>query len=216
MLYSDGKPVKDMESYVKLNFFNDENMNKEDFKPVLIELGLTPDSTAEEAVAAVKLLKNTDCRGEIEEAVRLHFIEPDEKESLTRLSLSDSRTVSEYINARKNKVLAARKKEGRELLEKAIRDGRINCDPEGRVRVEWAKLFEENFETTKFLIGKIPVHARISDYIIPNFSGSGGSYRTLKEYRKYAPQELRDNPELYQRLLEEERESKKKKRTLTN
>jgi len=209
MLYVGGNPVNNMKSYVKLNFFNNENMNKNDFKQVLIELGLSAESTPEEALEAVKLLKNTDSRTFIEEAVLQNFIEPHEKDSLIRLAASDGNTVSEYINARKERVLTLRKKESRELLEKAFKDGRIDCGP--GIREGWASLFERDFETVKFLIGKIPVHHRISDHIIPGNSGYGGEYRTLKEYRKYAPQELRNNPALYQRLLEEERESKQRK-----
>ncbi len=76
-------------------------------------------------------------------------------------------------------------------------------------RNSFKRLAEMDFGLFLTVMKHIPEYHSLSSRIVPSGSlkGSKGSW-TLKEYRKFAPDDLRRDPELYQRLLEEEQKQK--------
>ena len=67
-----------------------------------------------------------------------------------------------------------------------------------------------DYDLFLFVMGYIPDRVKLSDQLVTSGKKAGNKENwTLKEYRKFAPDMLRRDPELYQRLLEDEREKNK-------
>ena len=72
------------------------------------------------------------------------------------------------------------------------------------------RLAEMDYDLFLFVMGYIPDRVKLSDQLVTSGKKAGNKENwTLKEYRKFAPDMLRRDPELYQRLLEDEREKNK-------
>lgn len=76
-------------------------------------------------------------------------------------------------------------------------------------RNKFKRLAEMDFDIFLTVMDHIPDHQSLSSKIVPPGSTKGIKANwKLKEYRKFAPDELRRDPELYQRLLEEQQNDK--------
>lgn len=73
---------------------------------------------------------------------------------------------------------------------------------------EFKKFALKDYETFIRVADLLPDQTSLSERITNSSSSQrpGSGLRTLNDYRKYAPEELRKNPELYQQLLAEEQE----------
>lgn len=76
-------------------------------------------------------------------------------------------------------------------------------------RNDFKRLAEMDFNLFLTVMKQIPEMQRLSSKIVPpgSIKGEKGNW-TLREYRKFSPETLRRDPELYQRLLEEEQKQK--------
>jgi hypothetical protein len=100
-----------------------------------------------------------------------------------------------------------RKDRGLELTNRAIRSGAVNCDEKGIVREFWLSNFCRDFETTRIALSSIPEPKPVFRQLGLSDTGSGEdrSKWTLNDYRRKAPMELKNNPDLYKRLIEKEK-----------
>ena len=99
----------------------------------------------------------------------------------------------------------AQEREIDEIIEKAFEEGRLPAPH----KAAYKAMLQADRERGEAALNALPIKQRVMDYI--NQSGSAGnavdrSRWTLTDYRKYAPKALQNDPALYQRLLEEERE----------
>lgn len=179
----------------------DNKMN--DLKPIIEVLGLQENATIDDIVAAIKTLKQSvNPETDIENAIKMKFVSEYERTGLVSLSYSDPMAFSTYLNGRKKEAEKKRTEEGNELIRKAMLSGVINNDKEGKVKRFWLTAFVNDFDTTKHVLETLPARVSVSS-MLKNKDG-GKSNWTLNDYRKFAPQELKSNPQLYQTLLEQE------------
>ena len=76
-------------------------------------------------------------------------------------------------------------------------------------RKSFKRLAEMDFDLFLTVMKNIPDHHSLLSKIVPQGSTKGTKDNwKLKDYRKFAPDELRRDPELYQRLLEEQQNEK--------
>lgn len=179
----------------------DNKMN--DLKPIIEALGLQENATIEDIVAAIRTLKQSvNPETDVDKAVKMKFISEYEKKGLLALSFSDPIAFSSYMEERKKEVTNKRAEEGNKLIKNAMLSGVLNNDREGKVKRFWLAAFVNDFEATKHVLESLPPRVSISSLI--NSEDTGKSNWTLNDYRRNAPQELKNNPQLYQTLLEQE------------
>lgn len=202
-LYVRNKPVKNRIELIRLS--KDTNSTS-DLQPVIKILGLPNDATVKDIIAAIKALKGTDTpTKDIDEAIKMQLIAPDEKSIYLQLAKSNPTTFYSLISQRKSKELKNREEKGLQLTCQAIRDGRINADAYGKVKAYWLNCFKIDFEAASIMLDSIPKRISVTSLINSNNDTSGRENWTLADYRKKVPKELKNNPELYQRLLEQEK-----------
>ena len=100
-----------------------------------------------------------------------------------------------------------RKEKGLELTVRAIGGGAVNCDEKGIVKAFWLSNFCRDFETAHIASGSIPEPVPVFRQLNLSDAGSGEdrSKWTLNNCRRKAPVELKNNPDLYKRLPEKEK-----------
>lgn len=74
------------------------------------------------------------------------------------------------------------------------------------IKNEFRKIAHEDFARFELLMRAVPKFRRVMDDLVLDGGSNLKSNWTLADYRKNAPNELKKDPQLYQRLLEEERE----------
>ncbi len=170
--------------------------NKQDLKQLLIDLlELNTDVSDMDIVEVVKSLvfgnKNTTS-----EALRLGYISEKQKQAFSNMEKHDKAGFCAFMEDKRNQ-----QKEAVRLL---VWDN----VGKGKVTPYEKEVFEDvgalvGLKLLRKLFQIIPDRIKITDLITGgkdcNRNGWG-----LNEYRKYAPEELRDNPELYNRLLSKE------------
>lgn len=208
MLYIDDKPITNKDEILKL-CKTKITMNT-NLKPITDALGLDQNTNIEDIVSNIELLKDKESpKSIIENAIKRNLIAKDEKAELLQLASASPIAFKKYIGKRQEKMIQERQESGLKLTNEAIRDGRISCDSAGKVRAFWLKNFSENFDETKDVLNNIPKRQSISKMIedAKNDKESRSNW-TLADYRKKAPLELKNNPALYQQLLQQEEENK--------
>ena len=208
VLYDGDKPVTTKEDVFKLYKLNFNNMNNKDLKPVTAALGLSDDASMDEIVKAINraVLPNNP-QDKIELAVKSGIVEEYERDELIKLATSNRTAFNAYLGKRTNKVMQERKEKGLELTVRAMRSGVINCDEKGIVKEFWLSNFCRDFEATSIALSSVPDPVPVFRQLQMTDTGSGEdrSKWTLNDYRKKAPIELKNNPDLYKRLLEKEK-----------
>ena len=207
VLYDGDRPVRTKDDILKLYKLNLNSMNT-DLKPVTGALGLSDDASVDEIVKAINraILPNSP-QVRIELAVKSGIVEEYERDELIKMASSNHIAFNSYLEKRTNKVMRERKEKGLELTVRAIRSGSINCDEKGVVKAFWLDNFCRDFEATSVALSSIPEPKPVFMQLGLSDSGSGEdrSKWTLNDYRKKAPMELKNNQDLYRRLLEKER-----------
>jgi hypothetical protein len=218
MLYHQGNPVKDRNTCIKLKLIKGQSiMSEDELKKILEALGLEPDSSIDsilESINSHQTASNTiegkTVSETVENAILLNYVKPYEKEGLLQMAKTNTKTFSKYITERKKECLEERKKECLELIEASFKDGRLDRGMRD-VKEFWLRVFEYDYEGGKAMLSNLPKapRLRIMDLLDkPGGKTENKSAWTLNDYRKKAPQELSKDPNLYQRLLDEDRESK--------
>jgi len=164
---------------------------------IIALLGLKTDATDAEILDNIKALLNGSETPEqsVTEAVQMGFIDPAEAASYTAMARSNPGAFRGLIADKRN----AQRNQLADTLLAAIRKGKII--PQER------HLFETvgqrmGAQTVRRIIDCIPERIRLMDLIDGAHKNRAGW--KLADYRKYAPQELRDDPRLYAQLLERE------------
>lgn len=205
MLYVDDKQVTDKNKIIEL--CKNRTDMKIDLKPITDTLGLSQNTSIDDIVSAIVALKDSNSPEQmIQDALGMNLIAVYEKDELLQLASASPVAFQNYIEKRKEKALHQREEEGLKLLNVAIRDGRINCDANGKVRMFWLGCFKTDFEGTQLALSTLPARKSVSQMIDnARKSKEDRAGWTLADYRKKAPKELKNNPALYQELVEQEK-----------
>lgn len=170
-------------------------------KTILACLELSDRAGDAEILEALKIRLNSPKIPEnaVTRAIRLGYIEEADKEQYMTMARADIGAFDEII-ARKE---ARAKAEFDNLFLTACRDGRIDA-ANGAIYEEMAQT--GGYALCKKIISAIPKPLRVTELMECNTSG-GIRPRAewgLEEYRKYAPEELRNDHNLYISLMERE------------
>lgn len=205
MLYHDDKPVPSQKEFLKL--YNNQAIMKTDLSPIIDALGLSQGASLNDIVTAIGLLKTSGGVNDlIDQAVKNNIVAKYERDELIQLANASPDAFKKYLQKRKELALTDREENGLKLINEAIRDGRVNADGNGKVKAFWLKSFSEDFESTKHALNQIPKRVSLKEVIEESYKSpeNRGDW-TLSDYRKKAPKELKNNPRLYQELLEKEK-----------
>lgn len=208
MLYVDNKPIKDEKEIIKFmhNTKKESEMNG-DLNRIMKFLKLSSDCTDDDVLNAINALKLSQTPSEmIEQAVKDKIIEAYEKEGLLNMAATNESSFVAYFEKRKERTFQNRKNEGVALINEAISDGRIRPDRDGKIKEFWMENYSANPELTRMALFHMKQPKRVMEFINnPGKSEDRASW-TLEDYRKKAPMELKNDPALYLRLIEDEKE----------
>ncbi|MFZ4547543.1 MAG: hypothetical protein ACOYN4_08915 [Bacteroidales bacterium] len=214
MLYHNGNQVKEKETYINLNLIKNQLVMKdENMRKIAEALGLKPDATIEEILTEIADNFMESPKTMIDNAIGQNIVKLHEKGFLLKMGGSDPMALRKYIADRKEDALMEKRIESVSLINEAMSDGRIFLSGNlSKVKAYWKKAFDLDFEGTKAVLAalnKRPVYSEMIKGAKPA-TGDRTGWR-LNDYRKNAPQELASNPDLYQRLMEEEKQYKQNK-----
>lgn len=171
-------------------------------KTIIACLGLPDRSNDSEILNALEMRLNSPKMPEdaVSRAVRLNYIEEADREQYMSMAMADAKAFDELV-ARKEARTKARF-DG--VLMQAVRAGRLDAKD--------MAIFDEVAQSCGYalcerVLSLIPQRRMVTAMIQGNSGGvqAGIPPRSvwgLSEYRKYAPKELEDNPELYMELME--------------
>lgn len=157
-------------------------------------LGLEEDATDNAIVNAVKtLLKEpSNAEKEVDEAIKNGLITDNDRTSFLAMASGNIKAFRAYCTRRKE----TQKFEIDTLLKRNM--SKVLPQEQHTFRQIGERM---GVEVLRSLINSIPTPIRLSQVL--NVSNKDRSAWTLEDYRKFAPDELRDNPTLYKRLVAE-------------
>ena len=200
VLYFDNKPIRDKNKV--LNLYAEQM--KTDLTPIINVLGLSATASTDEIIAAIQGLKYGDTPELIvENAIKQKIIPTYERNEMLTLAKADLQAFQSYLQKKRAMQASENKEKAEALIITAMRDGRIAGDKEGKIKAYWLNAFASNYEETEHILTALPKRTPIHKLIQENLNSNERSDWTLSDYRKHAPQELRNNPTLYARLLEQ-------------
>lgn len=178
----------------------------DDLRAAIIEiLGLDEDATDEDILAEIQATTNAhdDAAAQVDEAVKAGFVEDKDRGEFLTMARVMPKTFKAFLSCerqnRKKAVFAA--------IDGAIKERRVlytQKDLFGRIGLKMG------LEILSELLAVQPKQMKLTDILDKNRTGW-----TLDDYRRFAPEELRKNPKLYARLVEEQGgESVESKKTL--
>jgi hypothetical protein len=211
ILYHNGKPVKSKEEYKKLCINNKQKiMNKDDFKKILEALGLNPDDSIDDVLSVISALIGEETPEQVvENCIKLGYLNDYERAELLEMAHDSQNVFRKYITKRKEKALL--NIEQRYLDIYKINFNKLRVFPYSFVMGEMKEFAMSNFNVFSKMVELMPELQKLSDWINTKPKRGQSENRsewTLDDYRKKAPMELRNNPELYERLLEKEYKNK--------
>lgn len=166
-----------------------------DLRSAIIELlDLAEDAEDKEIISAVKELANApdEASKEVETAVKEGLIYGDGKSHFITMARVSPQAFHSFISGEKEK----RKKAVLAALDAALSERRITYEQKDI----YARIGQViGLETLSALLVTIPKSLKISEFLKGKRSGW-----TLADYRKYAPDELKQNPKLYAELVNRE------------
>lgn len=161
-------------------------------------LDLSGSATDEQIIQAVTDNAQTPEK-ELEKALQMGYIDNAQLSLLRALGRSDMAAFRRFLSEKEDGLQA---EIGREL-DKAVQSGKIIVFERNVFENIGKKL---GLNTLKGILSVIPERIVLSD-IIKEIKRDAPGGPTLMDYRKYAPQALAEDPELYARLLAQESES---------
>ncbi len=171
-------------------------------RTIIASLGLPDRADDAEILTALEMRLNSPKMPEnaVSRAVRLGIIDEVDSDEYMRMASADIEAFNEVI-ARKE---ARAKANFDAVFLRAARDGRVDA-PNRALYEEVAQSC--GYATCERILSLMHRPVSVADRIEENKRTGGVPPRSewgLKEYRKYAPEELRDDPTLYASLLERE------------
>lgn len=166
-------------------------------KTIKASLGLSDRADDAEILSALEMRLNEPKmpENEVSRAVRLGLIDESDREEYMAMACADMDAFNAVIERKE----ARAKANFEAVLLKACRSGRIDAPSRG-VFVELAK--HSGYALCERLLSTLPKRASIVDQI--NQGDNSREGWGLAEYRKHAPEELKNNPALYESLLVKE------------
>ena len=190
-LYAKGKPI----TLLSQSYNNREKKAGQTLHTRLIDiLGLEETATDNAILNAVKtLLKEpSNAEKQVDEAVKNGFIAENDRTSFLAMASGNIKAFRAYCTRRKE----TQKIEIETLLKRNM----------SKVLPQEQHTFRQigesmGVEVLRSLLDSIPAPLKLSHVL--NASKKDRSEWTLEDYRRFAPDELRDNPALYKRLVAE-------------
>ena len=173
------------------------SLHVEDLRTAIIELlGLDKNVSDDDIIAEIQSLVNIPDNTEAQVCLDIKngYIESASKKDFLTMAKISPTTYNSFIASERSK----RKKAVEMTIKKAIDEQRITTHDKELYKHIGLELGNE---TIVRLFEKIPKPIRIIETLKPNRDKKNWS---LEDYRRYAPQELKDNPELYAMLLKKE------------
>lgn len=170
---------------------------------ILSILDLPSDATDADILSVIESLQNgrETAENSVSQALRMGLIDEIEKDQYTAMARADIAAFRALISQRTRKQAM----EFPNILSDAVYKGKINFDAK--------PIFEQlatvaGYKAVCDILDAIPGRVSVTQMIKMNESIKNGTFSRegwgLAEYRKYAPQELQDNPQLYIDLMERE------------
>ncbi len=176
---------------------------KQAISAVANALGLPEGATVEDAVGAIRILRDghpQSCDERIDAAIKCGYVRPDERRILLKSFAGNVAGLSTLLSHRQMAFEKDVEKEYDNFINGKYGTRfdyiKLRAIPQDEMKA----LMRNNFNTFKRLTGCI--ERRAMDDIAPQPDNySGRQNWTLEDYRKNDPMELRRNPGLYRRLL---------------
>ena len=171
----------------------------EDLRVSIIDLlGLDKDVTDNEILAEIQSLLNApdEADAQVNEAIKNGFIESASRAEFLTMARLTPKAFKSFLDGEERK----RKKALSLAVDEAFNIRRVPYHLKGFYERIAQKIGTEDFAK---LIAITPKSLKLSQLI----RGKNRDGWTLADYRMYAPEELKNNPKLYQHLLEQENEA---------
>lgn len=170
------------------------------FRPAILELlqlpAITPDSGILDAIRELQQKTPTPDK-RVNHALKMGLIDKSQLILLKRLAKQDGRAFGEYIKEREQSLSV----EVDKVLRVAVQKGQILSYDRAIFKEIGQELGLKTLENVLSVFPqKVSLMAILEDKTLLDRSQWG-----LNEYRKFAPYELRDNPDLYTELTERDR-----------
>lgn len=210
-LYYNNNPV-DFSTYLQLTL-NSKTMNEQDLKSVLQALELPDNATIQDVLNAIETLKKgTPAEGDVKKVLSLAYkdgiIGKSELSDLTGMFKNNPMQLSTYLNNRRKESEKVDSTKYDSFVKANSRKFRTYSHD--FVHGTMKQFALKDFSTFQKMIESAPEVLKPSELIglsAGNNSTSKSDW-TLEDYRKKAPQELKQNPELYRELLDKESQKK--------
>ena len=168
----------------------------EDLRGAIISLlGLDEGVTDEDIITEIQNLLNApdEATTEVEEAIKAGFVEGKDSVNFVTMARLNRNVFRTFLSGEKDK----RRKAVKTAVDGAISDGRVSYPQRG----VYERVGETmGLETLSELLCTIHRTPKVSE-MLPN---GDRSKWTLSDYRKYRPEDLKNNPKLYAALVEAE------------
>lgn len=167
----------------------------------LIELlGLEHSATNAEIIDAVKALLQDDDTAEkaVDTAIEQGLISAGQRDNFIRMNKSDHACFNAFVNAQKEE----RDRKIKSLVDSAVGGGKVLEQERGVYDYIGNRL---GIATLSRVFDTMPGRAKLSEILQVSKASGDRSGWTLNDYRKYAFDELRKDPQLYKRLVEKEK-----------
>lgn len=201
-LYYEGEAVT--LSKMKELSLNKMNMETTDLQKIALTLSLSETATAEEICTTIKALQETlpgNVSLMMNNAVKKQVITKEEGEELLEMAANNPVSLCKFLQKREEanrKTLSA--SYDRFVSENSYKFTGFHRDSKLK------ELALHDLDTFKRFAGLIQKPMKPTDFINLSSKEKTKSEWTLDDYRKQAPQELAKDPDLYQRLIKEEKE----------
>ena len=163
---------------------------------IITLLGLSEDASDEDIIGEIQTLLNApdEASAEVENAIRAGFVESKDRGNFVTMTRISPKTFNAFVAGESKK----RSKAIEAALEVAIHERRITYQQSQLYRTIAEKL---GMETLSELLRHTIIVPKLSKMISGDRSGW-----TLKEWRIFAPEQLKDNPKLYAELIAADKE----------
>lgn len=201
-LYYEGEPVT--LSKMKELSLNKKNMETTDLQRIALTLSLPETATTEEICTTIKTIREA-LPGSVslmmDNAVKKQVITKEEGDELLEMAANNPVSLCKFLQKREE----ANRKALSASFDKFVSENSYKFTGFHRDN-KLKELALHDLDTFKRFTGLIAKPMKPTDLINLSSREKTKSEWTLDDYRKQAPQELAKNPELYQRLIKEEKE----------
>lgn len=214
-LYYNDRPVENLSAYLQLSTTNKNSMNEQELAQVLNALGLSASSTVQDIIKAIETLKSTSpSEKEVKESLSLAYgegiISESEKKFYECAFTGKPVELTMFLNERRTEKRVKQETEYNDFVSSHREN--LGYFSAAFIQGPLKKLAMKDFESFKSVVEKIEPPLRPSQILQMGRKEQAVSQETAKprcewnllDYRKNAPQELRDNPALYEELLNKE------------